>query len=183
MKKDSGFTIIELMVTISLAAILAAVAIPSMQGLIARNQITSANNELLGATMYARSEAVMRGLPVRVCNSSTTMSTAPACAGDSSWASGWIVFVDADANDAVSSGDTVLRVFANSSNSITITPATGNARGVMYDRNGRAEGISAAGTHTTTGNSFTTCSSKVSDGRVLSITLSGRASTTKKDPC
>lgn len=189
MKKDSGFTIIELMVTISVAAILAAVAIPSMQDLIARNQITSANNELVAATMYARSEAVLRGVPVRVCNSDTTTSSSSAsitCSTGTSWASGWIVFVDANGDDTrTTSGTTepVLRVFTNTSNSISITPATGNALGVVYDRTGRAAGVPDSGAHTTSGATFTTCSPKLAEGRVLSITLSGRASTQKKTPC
>lgn len=189
MKKDRGFTIIELMVTISVAAILAAVAIPSMQGLIARNQITSANNELLSAIMYARSEAVLRGVPVRVCNSSTTTASSTesvVCSTDDSWASGWIVFVDADSDDSrttTGTSEPVLRVFTNTSNTITITPASGNARGVVYDRTGRAAGVPASGSHTTTGNTFTTCSTKLAEGRVLSVSLSGRASTAKKTPC
>lgn len=189
MKKNSGFTLIELMVTISVAAILAAVAIPSMQDLIARNQITSANNELVAATMYARSEAVLRGQSVRVCNSNTTTASSMSsitCSGDDSWASGWIVFVDADGDDArTTTGTTepVLRVFTNSSKNIAITPATGNARGVVYDRTGRANGIPSSGAHTTSGAIFTTCSSKLAEGRQLSINLSGRASTAKKTPC
>jgi len=183
MKQNSGFTLIELMVTIAVAAVLAAVAVPSMQGLIAHNQLAAANNELLSAAMYARSEAVMRGLPVRMCNSATTADSSPTCNSDDSWSSGWIVFVDSNANDSVDTGEDVLRVFANSSSALTITPDSSNARGLVFNKTGRAEGVAASGTHSTGGSTFTTCSSRVSDGRILSISISGRASTTKKDPC
>lgn len=55
-----GFTIVELMVTIAVLAILAAMAAPSFVNLIRENQATSVSNELLGAVQLARGEAIKR---------------------------------------------------------------------------------------------------------------------------
>ncbi|WP_019568118.1 GspH/FimT family pseudopilin [Thioalkalivibrio sp. ALMg13-2] len=67
MTRPHGFTLIELMVTIAVFAILASIAVPSFRFIIENNRVTTASNELTTAFNYARSEAVRRGLPVSVC--------------------------------------------------------------------------------------------------------------------
>ena len=62
----TGFTLVELMVTIAVAAILVAVALPSFQRMTANNTITNTYYDLITAVRNARSEAVSRGAPVRV---------------------------------------------------------------------------------------------------------------------
>lgn len=62
-----GFTLVELMITIAVAAILLAIAIPGFRDLILRNELTTATNDWVAAVNLARSEAVRRGVPVVVC--------------------------------------------------------------------------------------------------------------------
>lgn len=62
----SGFTLIELIVTMAVAAIIAAVAIPSFSRLIANNQVATDTNRLLSTLQFAHSEAVLRGGVVSV---------------------------------------------------------------------------------------------------------------------
>src|SRR5690606_18361522 len=85
-----GFTIIELMVVVAIAAILAAVAIPSMTEIVRRNTQESVINDLASALAFARSEAINRGQKVSVCQSANGTS----CATSGDWTAGWIVFVD-----------------------------------------------------------------------------------------
>ncbi len=85
-----GFTIIELMVVLAIAAILAAAAIPSMTEIVRRNTQESVINDLAGALAFARSEAINRGQKVSVCQSANGTS----CATSGDWTAGWIVFVD-----------------------------------------------------------------------------------------
>lgn len=82
---QAGFTLIELMVTISVLAVLLGVGVPSFQATIQGNRITTTANDLVAALQLARSEAVRRGVNVTVC-SSNNQST---CSG--AWTNGWVV--------------------------------------------------------------------------------------------
>lgn len=64
--KNSGFTLIELMIVVVLLVIVATMAVPGFQGLIESNRLQSTTNDVLGILNYARSEAVRRGEPVAV---------------------------------------------------------------------------------------------------------------------
>lgn len=64
---NSGFTLIELMVTIAVAAVLLTVAIPSFRDLLARNELTTTANAWVGALSTARAEAVKRNQSVALC--------------------------------------------------------------------------------------------------------------------
>lgn len=84
-----GFSLVELMVTIAVLAILLAIGIPSFASLIASNRLTSATNELVAALQTARTEALRRNARVTVCPAA---SGATACSG--AWRDGWMAFVD-----------------------------------------------------------------------------------------
>jgi len=84
-KNNAGFTLIELMVTVSIAAILIGMAIPSFTDTIASNRLTANANEMVTALNFARSEAIKRGTQVTIARLSGT---------NKKWESGWQVFVD-----------------------------------------------------------------------------------------
>lgn len=69
---NSGFTLIELMVTIAVAVVLLTVAVPSFRNLIARNELTTAANAWVGALSTARAEAVKRNQSVALCGEDDT---------------------------------------------------------------------------------------------------------------
>ena len=103
--KALGFTLIELLVTIALFSILAALALPSFTSLLSSNRTTSYLQEATGAIRYARSEAIKRNRVVTICASADQAS----CGGN--WQQGWIVFDDANADGAYTSGtETLLQV-------------------------------------------------------------------------
>ena len=111
-----GFTLIELMVTISIGAILMSLGVPMMRNLIERNAVSGQVNSFVGAVQLARSEAIKRGIQVVVCRSANAeTSNTPTCAASGTgWESGWIVFADRNTNEQMSwsSGDSdvLLRV-------------------------------------------------------------------------
>jgi type IV fimbrial biogenesis protein FimT len=77
---QSGFTLVELMVVIAVLAILATIAIPGFQGIVAQNRATSAANELQATLQFARSAAIAQSRQVTV---------RPTAGGD--WGGGWVV--------------------------------------------------------------------------------------------
>ena len=89
-----GFTLVELMVTTSIAAVMLAIAAPSLRDFVQRSQLSSAANDLSLALMYARSEAIKRGWPVTVCKSANPSASSPACSSAANWQTGWVVFVN-----------------------------------------------------------------------------------------
>ena len=92
--------------TIAIAGILAAIAVPSFKYVTASNRIASEVNGLLGDMQYARTEAVKEGMPITVCASSNGTSCA---ANSTNWALGWIAFADSNGNHFVDAGESVLR--------------------------------------------------------------------------
>ena len=85
-----GFTLVELMVTISIMSILLAIAAPSYNTTIASTRMSGEINSLLGSLNLARSEAVKRGLQVDVCPQAGGVCGT----GVTDWSSGWYVVVD-----------------------------------------------------------------------------------------
>ena len=119
MRHQSGFTLIELVVTISVAAILMALAVPSFRSTIQNNRVTGQANEFVTSLTLARSEAIKRGRNATVCISSDGTS----CTG-SNWAGGWLVWVDSNGDGVLGAGETV-RVHEALPNGSTLTEAGG----------------------------------------------------------
>jgi type IV fimbrial biogenesis protein FimT len=96
MDRNSGFTLVELLVTLVVVSILLAVGAPAFQDFIKNNRVTGQTNDLVSAIQLARSEALKRGTNMVVC-ASTDQAT---CTGKDTWARGWIVFSDLNLNNA-----------------------------------------------------------------------------------
>jgi len=101
--RAAGFTLLELMLTLAVAAVLAAVAIPNMRDFIRNNRLSAAANDLLRSTQIARSEAIKRQSSVVVCASTDPLDAAPTCSYGSF--SGWVVFQDTNGNWALDAGE------------------------------------------------------------------------------
>ena len=96
MQTTNGITLVELLVTISVASILATVAVPSLYSLINSNRLTTVTNTLLSSFYLTRSEAIKR-------NTRVTMA-----ANSGSWKQGWAVFVDSNANAIADPGEQII---------------------------------------------------------------------------
>lgn len=84
-----GFSLLELIVAIIVAAILAALAVPSFRTLVQKHRLRVAVDTLQAAVQYARTEAVVRANYVSVCAS----ADAATCSGNNRYETGWLVYV------------------------------------------------------------------------------------------
>jgi len=129
MKHLKGFTIIELMLTLAVLGVVLAIAVPSFGNMTTNNRMASELNEFVASLHFARSEAVKRGLDVRLCTSTDGVNCNPA----NDWTQGWIVRVDGP--------NTVIKVHAalGGGDSLIGDGNTGDA--IRFDRNGFATGF------------------------------------------
>jgi type IV fimbrial biogenesis protein FimT len=128
---DAGFSLIELMVTIAVLAIIVTIGIPSFQSLFENSRLNRANDDFIAAVNLARSEAITRELPaggvVVLCERN---AAGTACSGDAAWADGLMV-LEMDA------GGNVLQVIRVWDPVATAAVAAG-ANGVAFSSDGRA---------------------------------------------
>lgn len=117
--RTKGFTLIEMMVTVAIMAIVATLAAPSFVEMIRNNRVTTAANDVLSAMQVARSEAIRQRRPITVC------AGTDACTDSTDWAGGWIV----------TGPDGVIRVWAERPNMTIACPD----RDVTFAPDGRAE--------------------------------------------
>src|ERR1700692_469062 len=89
----AGFTMFELVMVMTIVAIIAAIGFPHFKYVTASNRISSEINGLLADLRFARTEAIKEGLPVTVC-ASANQQTCDGSANAGSWTSGWIIFSD-----------------------------------------------------------------------------------------
>lgn len=154
---------IELLVTLSIAAILLAVAVPNFIVFIQNNRLAGQANDLVTMLNYARSEAVKRNGSVTVCGSTTTNS----CSGSSDWTGGLIVFADANGNAAVDGGDTILQVRQALENGNSLN--TGGLSAVTYQSNGFSPAANDV---------FRLCDSRgTASARAITVSPQGRIAT------
>ncbi|MES1944408.1 type IV fimbrial fimt-related pilin [Salinisphaera sp. PC39] len=172
-RQARGFTLLELLIGLSVAAILVTLAVPGMTRLMRESQAGAAVNDLVYALRLARNEAVTRKLPVAVCAS----ADAEKCAGDNDWHEGLLVFTDPDedgdcqddGSGDCKGGGTILHRAEGADADLELS-ANGNPKGgvVIYDSHGFATGYQST---------FTLCDgSGEVERRGFTLNMSGRVS-------
>lgn len=105
----SGLTLIELMITLSVMALVVSVSTPSFRQVIQENRMATQLNEFVADFNLARSEALKRGTSVTLCKRNEVGN---ACSTTAAWIGGWIVFVDPDNDGVIDSGEAIIRLRA-----------------------------------------------------------------------
>jgi type IV fimbrial biogenesis protein FimT len=120
-----GFTLVELMVVITVAAILASVLVPNMRNFLRNSRLSSGVNDLLHSLNLARTEAIKRqaGNAV-VCGSTAPTVANPVCTYGTF--SGWFVFIDTNGNWQHDNGEPVLEAHSTLDASVTVKPDANN---------------------------------------------------------
>ncbi|MFN2334763.1 MAG: GspH/FimT family pseudopilin, partial [Wenzhouxiangellaceae bacterium] len=129
----SGLTLIELMLALSLSAVITSLAMPSMLDFMQRQRISATANELVAHINLARMHAVYQRELAVLCPSNNQVD----CTGGNRWDSGWIVFRDPDNNGQPDTPSDLLRVRQSVSN--LVLDSAGRSR-VRYQVDGTAGG-------------------------------------------
>lgn len=166
MRRVTGFTLIEMMVVVAILSILAMVALPSFQPMIANSRIVANTNDIVADLALARSEAAKRGgtTVVTVCASTDGSS----CSGATDWAGGRLVFVDGSTQGSVDGTDSTRILRVSAASSLAITSSGFSTVGFLsYSADGSIS--------STLPGTFTICKSGLI-GRVVSVSAIGRTS-------
>jgi len=157
-----GFTLIELMVTVALAAVMMTLAAPGLQTLLANQRLSSAASDLMTAAMQARSTALKNNQRVIV---------QPSAGAGGAWADGYRIFSDVDLNATFDSGtDTVVLTQEALPSDVMITKFTGTNNFFGYDGSGFLAPIGGSANGT-----WRISSTRTDRQKCLIIELSGRA--------
>ena len=172
-RRQRGFTLVETMVTLSLATITAVAGLPTFNVVSNAMRLNSASEGYFHSLMLARSEAIKRNARVVVCKSGDGQN----CTTQGRWEQGWMVFHDANNNAKFDAGEAVLARQEALPKGLRFSGNQPVANYVSY---------TALGNTVTTGGgfqagTFTLCNQSAGkgDGREIIIASSGRPRTKK----
>lgn len=138
--KQSGVTLIELMVVLSIAAILLGIGIPAFAALIHTSRLSSLTNELISSLHLARSEAIKRNARAVLCPSADGSS----CEASGGWHQGWLVFHDANNNAVLDEEESVIHARPALPDGFRVTGNGPVSRYIAYTPTGATKLISGA---------------------------------------
>lgn len=133
---SQGFTLIELMVVIVIAAILLTIAVPSFDSLIKKNNVEAMQSKLASAVATARTEAASRNKVVTICSLNKATSD---CLNGVNWSGGWVVFENSGDLTRIDGSDIVIDIFENNGSYIM----EGSGNGFSFSSQGYLAGGAA----------------------------------------
>lgn len=111
MKKNNshecGFTLVELIITLSVAALLLTIGIPSFQNMVKDKRMTSTLDQLLTDLELAKSEAMTRNQSVTICRHNGEIASPTSCNNSADWKDGWVIFADSNSDTKVDADELI----------------------------------------------------------------------------
>jgi type IV fimbrial biogenesis protein FimT len=131
--RQKGFTLLEMMAAIGIAAILLGLAVPSLTNFIRSSNLSASARNIVVDFALARNEAVLRAATVTVCTSTDLANCA-----NTGWNDGRIIFVDGGALGVVDAGDVIVSVTQPMDSALTAAATNLTAANVVsYSAQGR----------------------------------------------
>ena len=159
---ESGFTLVELLVTLAVAMILLTFGVPGTRDFVMNARLSSYANEFVTGIQLTRGTAIKQQRNAQICVSTTWNSNPPTCTGGTDWSNGWVVWVDQNRDGVLASAE-VLRVM-EPMNGNSLFTSTGNTA-FTYDSTGMVNA----------GDTLTLCDNRDDElGRTITITPAGR---------
>jgi type IV fimbrial biogenesis protein FimT len=130
-----GFTLVELMITLAVVAVLVGIGFPSFNSSMRSSRVTTQANAFLSAVNLARAEAIKNNAGAGVCPTANPSAGAAATCGGT-FTTGWLVWDDTNSNGALDAGEPVVRVFPGNTaitataNGALVTPIAFNNQGL-----------------------------------------------------
>jgi len=174
--RNRGLTLVELIIVLTIAGILAALAAPGMQRFVSSNRLTAQVNDLLADISLARSEAIKRNVSAGVCES----TSGTACTTSGNWSTGWLVYYVCPAGDpsgCAEGNNVVVKVHEALTGDNTLsatrtdvsTSASSSVNAMTFGKSGAFS--SQAFTY-----QFTVCDPGRNQSRVIDVTVVGQTS-------
>ena len=171
--KQTGFSLIELLVTLAIAGILLAVGLPSFQDFMANSRMAEVNNSLVSSIQLARSQSVNKLQAAGVCTSNSPLDDNATCDPGSGYQSGWIVYVDDNRNGSREMAEEIVHRQEPISAAFAFTPDAIYQNQIYFNDSGASvnpAGAPASGSvKLVYGNALKT--------RVITVSANGRVST------
>ena len=133
-----GITIVELVVSLAVVAILVTSGVPAFSNFIQSNRLGKSSFDLFVTINLARSEAVKRRTRVVLCRTANPMATTPSCGGTpNTWTTGWLVFASGDGNNTYEvATDTLLGIGLVESPGVTVITNSTSNNNLEYNPDG-----------------------------------------------
>lgn len=139
---ERGFTLIELMVTVSIMGILTALAAPSFTDMIARYKTSSMADQMVAMLTLARTEALRRGGDVYL-EKSPNGTSVNSCGTNQEWSCGVFLWADNNRDGTQDANDPTLRTFDVPQGIVLRNMSAGSGSSITFNRWGQATGINA----------------------------------------
>ena len=134
MKAQTGFTLIELMIVLAIAAVLLGVAVPAFSGGLEAARAMDARSSLLSSLLSASNRAAITGTRGVLCPSLDGV----ACANTPDWSAGWLVFLDPNASRDLEGGERILHIQPPLAGKVHLRSTAGRTRIVFQGNAGNA---------------------------------------------
>lgn len=170
--KSEGFTILELLIGVTILAITMALAAPNFIDIVKNNRIAGASSDFIGALQLAKTESASSVRPVSICKSN---NDGDKCVGGGDWQQGWLVFTDLDADGNLDGDDTIIFVNQALDDQITFGGTAGVDDSITFNPSGT--------TSLTSTETLILCDERGFDysGKGILISITGRASIVTRD--